>query len=173
MRFSFGIPLCVWLVVATIGYRAESSVKPLDVRDMMFIRGGQSPSCLTDGKGNCPTGPGHSTYPCTSMLCGNLSGGGYGCPTYNSAGQFISAVTYPQAKPAATGSNGSDGSVFQCTQNTPCHGDCKIPEGSTTGAQACSTVKGAVATPSDPVQQTTPKANDPCPGVAPPIVVSS
>ncbi len=168
MKFRFGIPICVWLVVATIAYRAESSVRSLGLGDMKAIRGGQANSCVgpANPSGQCPKG----TTACNTNPCGDLynkdgSYAGYGC-LYFKASQKISQGSYPLCAPAASGSNACDQSTFNCFQLTPCNGTCKAVQGGN-GVQMCSTGANAVATPDpDPastVLQSVPKPNDPCP----------
>ncbi len=131
MKFGVVLSSCVWLAIAATTYQIEAAVRPTGLDTMEEIRGGQAAlNCLDTSRTNCPA----SSPNCNTAACGDLVGGGFGCPQADK-NQSISKTDYPDCTPVAAGSLTCTASIFQCTTKTqrlsgmqllPCNELCSI-----------------------------------------------
>ena len=155
MKLSVSIPIGVCLAVATLAYNAESSVRPLGMEELQFLRGGQATgnSCLAaDTPGNCPV---PTSGACSSAKCTIQPDNTIAC---SFGKQSVSLGTYQRTKIASSGENSATTSVVQCTTYTPCLGGCATVPGQGSSLY-CAT--GGQPRSADPVQQSV-LNDDPC-----------
>jgi hypothetical protein len=117
MKTQYVIPLLASLVIAFGSYQAQAIVRPLDVRDTLLIRGGETAeTCLKKKEMDCPKGTGR----CDQFACTRKNKKSPIICPHGGKSQKISAKVYPSVAPAKKGSATSTGSTFPCITATVC-----------------------------------------------------